>query len=107
MILPKTYTHASNYNVIATDANGDTHLMFASQLNEYNLHYWKGWSCNAGVDHIYVTETGDIYGGLCENDYLGNLHEEYALLNSPTECKREKCSSCTDDLLIDKHKKSV
>lgn len=98
-----TIKHADNYNVVVLDDQGQEHLMHANQLQDWNLHYWAGWSCNAGVDYIYVTEDGRCWGSQCENDYLGNVNEHpIKLLTNPTICRQNHCTGCTNDLTVSK-----
>ena len=60
-------------NAIVTLNDGTEIEIFANQLLDKNLHYWKGWYCNAGVDRIVINDDFSVHSGRCLNDYLGNL----------------------------------
>jgi hypothetical protein len=50
-----------------------------------------------------VKENFDVYSGECKNDYLGNLFKDFKILDENI-CKRDRCTGCTDDLIIKKRK---
>ena len=92
-----------NYNCKIILDNGKSINVFADWLHNENLDHWKGWSCNAGVTRLSITENFDVYSARCNNNYLGNLKTGWNLLEKNI-CKQERCNSCTDDLLIEKSK---
>lgn len=96
--------HKENYNVSVIDEDGEEHLCHANDLQEWDIHHFKDWKCQAGVKYLYVTENGDAWGSQCENDYLGNVYEHVVMLCGWTVCKQEKCTGCTNDLAVKKHK---
>ena len=92
----------SNYNCIVTLDNGQEELLFADRLHNENLDYWKGWQCASGYSHVSIKPNFDVFGSLCENDYLGNLEKDFRLLDQYTICNRNRCIACTSDLMLDK-----
>lgn len=64
---------------------------------------FRGWTCWAGVDNIYVDHDGRIYRGYCmEGGALGHVSDPDLFAKSPTECSRQWCS-CNFDLPVRKH----
>ena len=49
-----------------------------------------------------IDENFDVYSGECLNDRLGNLLKEWAPLEAATVCNQQRCSGCTDDLIVGK-----
>lgn len=92
-------THSKKYNIRVLLDNGDEHLMYGNQIFDQGLAQFEGWSCNAGYDYIYVNSDDTVWGGQCQNEYLGNLAlNNVHLLESPTTCKRKICTPCPADL---------
>jgi hypothetical protein len=77
-------------------------LVEANWLHNNQLDQWQHWQCNAGVERISISPTGDVYGGDCRNDYLGHIDQDWNLLQQPTQCGKKHCNGCTDDLLVAK-----
>lgn len=97
-----TIKHLDNYNIQALDTDGTQHLMHANQIERADLHHFLGWRCHAGLDYVYINEDGEVWGGMCMNDSLGNLSNDPSLLSEPTTCRRDTCSTCADDLSVAK-----
>lgn len=93
----------SNHNCTIVYDDGSSNKVFADWLHISKLDYWKGWTCDAGVNRISITENYDVYSGKCNNDYLGNLEKGWNLLENSI-CKRTHCSGCTEDLSVKKYK---
>lgn len=91
-----------NFNAIAYYDNGQQVRVYGQQLHNQGMDHWRGWQCDAGYNRIFVFPNGDIYGGECRNDYLGNINNEFKLLDQPTTCGLDRCSSCTSDLIVAK-----
>lgn len=90
-----------NYNVeVHTEDN--VFLMYANRLHNEGLDSWQGWQCRAGVNMLLIDFDGSVYGGECENDYLGNINTEFNLIKDHTICKKANCTGCTNDLKIEK-----
>ena len=95
------------YNCVVVSEDGTESLVNAQWLYNTNNNFWPGWMCNAGVDKISIMPDGSVYSGECHNDFLGNIDTGWQLLSSPTECKRNRCTSSTDDLIVSKEYKNV
>ena len=91
------------YNCEIVLDDGQKYLVAANWLHNNNLDHWHGWSCDAGHKRLDIDKNFDVWGGVCHNDYLGNVFGHWRLLDGPTKCKKNRCTSCTDDLLIEKH----
>lgn len=75
------------------------------ELWRNNLHNFKGWQCNAGSDTIIIESNFEVWSGVCRNDNLGNLLDEnFSLLQSPTICTKNHCTTCMSDLNNSKKK---
>jgi len=94
-------TNHNNYNCEVTTETGEKFKIFADWLHNTDNDHWKGWSCQAGANRIYIDKNLDIWGGMCKNDYLGT-GLDFNLLDSTT-CNRDTCTGCTDDLTVTKH----
>ena len=76
----------------------------ANTLHNENVDYWQGWECEAGYSRLFIEDDLTVYSGECKNDMLGNLETGWAELTQPTICKKERCTGCTDDLIVKKHR---
>lgn len=76
----------------------------ANWLHNEQLDNWKNWNCDAGHSRIFIDSDLAVYSGECCNDYLGNLQVAWDILPTASICKRDRCSSCADDLLVKKVK---
>lgn len=75
----------------------DVNLM---DLFRKDLHHFKGWTCTAGTDGILVESDFQVWSGVCRNDNLGNLFDDnFNLLQSPTVCTKDQCTTCPTDLI--------
>jgi len=99
--LKKLENH-ENYNCKVTTESGEEYLVYANWLHNNNLDNWKGWSCEAGATRISIDQKLNVYSGECKNDYLGSAIGEFTLLEH-TICKQERCTGCTDDLMVAKN----
>ena len=90
------------YNCEITLANDEKYWVDANYIHNSQFDQWKGWSCNAGFRRLSIDKDFNVYSGECHNDYLGNLKTKWAPLDEPTTCKQQRCTGCTDDLLISK-----
>jgi len=94
-----------NHNTTVYFEDGDCLEVYANQLHNKNLDYWEGWQCSAGMNRIMIDDKNNVWSGECENDFLGNLDDKsFVLFKEFTTCKRERCTGCTDDLIIEKFK---
>lgn len=92
------------YNCKITLDDGSYHYVDANWLHNNNIDFWTDWNCCAGSDRIFVDHDGSVYGGECRNDLLGNMDTGWNLLEHATRCRLNRCTGCTDDLLITKEK---
>ena len=90
------------YNCIATDESGSEYFIDANWIHNNNLDQWKDWKCSAGHDRIFIAADGSVYSGECSNNLLGNMDTGWKLFETPTICQRDRCTGCTDDLIISK-----
>ena len=71
-----------------------------------DLHHFKGWTCTAGTDSILIESDFQVWSGICRIDNLGNLFDDdFNLLQSPTVCTKDQCTTCENDLTNTKKKK--
>ena len=97
------FENHKNYNCRITLDSGEEYLIYANQLHNEKLNNWKGWSCEAGATRLLIDKNFDLYSGECKNDYLGNALEPFEIKTS-TICVRDRCTGCTDDLVVAKSK---
>lgn len=93
-----------NYNTKITLENQEEYYIFADRLHNENLDFWQGWKCSSGSTTIIIDPNLDVYGSMCRNDYLGNLKNNFKILNDYTICKLPECVNCTTDLMITKYR---
>ena len=91
-----------NYNCRVTTDTGEEYLLYANWLHNEKLDNWQGWICEAGSTRLLIDKNLEIHSGECHNDYLGTV-DNFTLLEQTT-CRRERCTGCTDDLIVAKHK---
>lgn len=69
-----------------------------NELNFDKKNNYEGWLCYAGVKHLKVTPTGDIYIGSCHvGGKRGNIYDSGSI-DLPTEPIRCPKWRCTDNL---------
>lgn len=95
------------YNCAITLEDGSAHNVDANWLHNAGHDHWQGWTCHAGVDRIWIYADGSVYGSECRHDYLGNINSDWDLLDTPIKCRHQRCSGCTDDLLLIKENTNV
>jgi hypothetical protein len=88
------------YNCTIKLSTGETYSVGANWIHNQQLDFWKGWECDAGHTRIHIDSDFTVLSGECSNDNLGNLLTGWQLFSGPSICKRERCTGCTDDLLI-------
>lgn len=93
------------YNCEILLSNDEKYRVDANDIHNGQLDQWKDWSCNAGFHRISIDKNFNVYSGECHNDYLGNIKTGWVPFKEPTTCKQDRCTGCTDDLLIGKHEK--
>jgi MoaA/NifB/PqqE/SkfB family radical SAM enzyme len=86
-------------------SNQLTTLFNPQDLVNRGLNKFNGWSCDAGLDGIFIDGKGDISRGTCrEGDTIGNiLDSDFQLPYEPITCSRNSCT-CITDVLYSKRK---
>lgn len=81
--------------------------IFTHRLRVTNENRFKGWSCSAGVNGIYIDEKGDIYRATCGIDgKIGNIETDHKFIEQKPQyvkCKFNYCG-CGDDIVLHKKK---
>ena len=90
------------YNCEITLDTDKVYRVSGNWLHNENLDHWKNWSCAAGQKRLMIDENFNVFSGECLNDHLGNLLETWQPLEQPTICHQQRCSGCTDDLIVEK-----
>ena len=83
------------------DDNGNYHEedYHYNELNYDKKNNYEGWICWAGMKHLKVTPTGDIYIGSCHvGGKRGNVYEKDSidLPTEPIRCNKWRCTDNTD-----------
>jgi len=77
-------------------------LRDASEFLTRGENTWLGWRCDAGLESLRVTATGDVYRSVCSSGgRLGNLYDTVTLPRTALRCDKVRCS-CIGDILISK-----
>ena len=93
------------YNCKITDSNDMEYYAFANQIYTNNLHHWKGWQCDVGMETMKIDYDLKVYDGFCKNTCIGDLSiGKLEIPTKPTVCKRDACTPCTTDLETSKRK---
>lgn len=72
------------------EVNSD--LMVSNNRNQF-----KGWTCFAGVDSLFIDFDGLLYRGVCHNDGpIGRIGSRIDFSTAPTVCKKQWCTSNVD-----------
>lgn len=96
-------TESPNSDCTVVLADGTEIDVESFDLWYHNLAKFQNWSCAAGVDSIVVESDFQVWSGVCRNDNLGNLLDEnFSLLQNPTVCVKDQCTTCIADLINDK-----
>lgn len=96
------FENHKNYNCEVTLDSGEKYLVFSNWIHNQELDYWQGWHCEAGNTRFYIDKNFDIWSGMCQNDFLGNVLTEWNPVES-TLCRQTTCTGCTEDLAAKKH----
>lgn len=69
-----------------------------------NNNRFKNWYCNAGMDFLTVSHSGEIFGNVCRHSKsYGNVFKQFTLPTEPMICPALACY-CASDLEIPKGK---
>jgi len=83
------------------DSEGEYHEedYHYNELNYDKKNNYEGWICWAGMKHLKVTPTGDIYIGSCHvGGKRGNVYDKESidLPTEPIRCSKWRCTDNTD-----------
>jgi hypothetical protein len=92
-----------NYNCEITTESGKTFKLYSNWLHNQDLDYWQGWQCDAGSTRLYVDKNLNVWSGECKNNFVGHAIDGFEVLSNNI-CQRPRCTGCTDDLAVKKHK---
>ena len=99
----KELHNQENYNCRVITDIGEEYLVYSTWLHNEQLDHWQGWHSDAGNTRLLIDKNFDVYSGECRNDHLGNALDGFVLLDHAV-CQQERCSGCTDDLVVAKRK---
>lgn len=93
-----------NYKLVTWNTSG-TDIVNGNHLIAAGLNNFKGWSCNSGIDGIFIDSRGKIYRGTClEGGSIGTILDSKILLyDKPIVCQKNSCT-CVADVLYSKKK---
>jgi hypothetical protein len=100
------FANHENYNCRITLLDGRQFLVYANWIHNNNLDQWKDWNCCAGVDRIFIDHDGKVYDGECKNSLLGDMNDDWNI-KVRNICTRNRCTGCTDDLIISKQRNNI
>lgn len=79
--------------------DGTVELCNPNKIILESQNNFKGWSCDAGLESIFILSTGDIFRATCtQGGPLGNI-QDFENINWPTDpviCEVDYCSCYTD-----------
>ena len=86
-------------------STGETTVKTSSEIQNANLHHWKGWYCNIGKEQLIIDFDGNVYGGQCKvGGTLFNVYDNFKVIpDQPTICTQNTCD-CRADMLIKKYR---
>lgn len=90
-------TEYENQKTIVWDNGTEERLQAQNIIRESKTNF-QGWSCNAGLDGIFIDSQGTIYRGTClQGDKIGHILDENILLpTNPVMCNKKFCGCVTD-----------
>ena len=97
---------SGNKSIRMINEAGESFSFSAEDLMARGLNRWRGWHCTAGVENMYVTHDGSIYGSVCrEGGYIGNVFEvNFYNRMKYVKCTRKYCT-CGTDMALRKFKR--
>lgn len=58
---------------------------------------FKGWHCGAGLDFLWISNDGEVYGNVCRHSgAYGSVYESVQLPTSPMICPASACYCASD-----------
>ena len=89
--------------ILIKTKNGIKQASFAEAKTNFNN--FKGWYCGAGMDFLWISNKGDVFGNVCrKSGSYGNIFRDFDLPSEPIICPAETCY-CASDINILKSKK--
>ena len=90
----------------------DTNGLYSAKKNKF-----KGWTCYAGIDGLFVNELGYISGAACLPEgkdehgtikWLGRINnlKAFRMPTQPYICQKTECF-CNTDLILSKFKEAI
>ena len=80
--------------IIKTE-NGIRKSDHAQAKTSYNK--FKGWHCGAGLEFLWISNLGDIFGNVCRHSgKYGNVYTEFTLPEQAMICPAESCYGAAD-----------
>lgn len=96
----KKLENHKNYNCIVTTDTEEQFHLYANWLHNNDCNYFQGWECEAGITRLHIDKNLNVFSGECKNNFLGDI-ENFSPLETNI-CARERCTGCTDDLIVAK-----
>jgi hypothetical protein len=105
------YKHLLKGNPTVIDENNTYKEVERNWISLNNLNNFYGWSCNLGVDSIYIDKDGTLTGSCRHKIYQEeqyNLYQEDFIQKfnpsiEPIVCTKKLCL-CQDEIILDKIK---
>lgn len=105
------YKHLLKGNPTVIDENNTYKEVERNWISLNNLNNFYGWSCNLGVDSIYIDKDGTLTGSCRHKIYQEeqyNLYQEDFIQKfyptiKPIVCTKKLCS-CQDEIILNKIK---
>jgi MoaA/NifB/PqqE/SkfB family radical SAM enzyme len=105
--------HNKTKNPLITFENNKNEVVEKNWLLLNEITHFKGWSCNIGVDNVYIDKFGTVTGSC--NNLLYNLNYHYNIYDNnfvedfnpeikSTICQQQTCSACIDEVNLKKSK---
>lgn len=70
-----------------------------------NLNDFKGWTCTAGINRLFIHKDGSINRGSCGvGGVVGNINDGYLPILDPVICDSVKTCRCIDEIKLEKWK---
>lgn len=91
------------HTLLYTRQDGSSFKTNEKQLQNMNLHNFKGWSCFAPTKELVIRFNGDIYATNCDQaPYIGNtMTDSITAYQNPIVCELDECR-CLADIRTDK-----
>lgn len=98
------FKNHEHYNCEIELDTGEKYRVAANWIHNSDLDHWQGWSCDAGYKRLSIDSDFNVHSAECHNQNLGNLFAGWSLNPTSQICQRNRCTGCTDDLLLAKHR---